>query len=363
MKSKMRKNQIPVLEGSGNVFADLGLADAEDLRFKAELARQICNRLKKLRLTQVQAATRLGLKQPDVSKLVNGRGGETAAFRTWVPRSAFYPPFPGVEMLRADEPFRIVGQHHAFIPGTSALYELEDVRGYEALTLRRYESTYGLWCEGQAIWFNRVDDLTRPFLSFLNVRYAITTNDPPPGWHVVASQRGARLLENERVLPRAFIPNRLRIGRSGPIDATYAEVQDATDFADRAWVDAPMSLQDRANGPGSVSIERRRSGFRFRVSIANAGWVVVSEPAWNGWRAYVDGRRVQIQIANLAFLGIYVPAGQHTIRLIYLPESFVIGRAISFATLTALILFALLKRFQPFLERRNRGVASLPDGE
>ena len=73
MKSKMRRNQIPVLAGSGNVFADLSLADAEDLRFKAELARQICNRIKKLRLTQMQAATRLGLKQPDVSKLVNGR--------------------------------------------------------------------------------------------------------------------------------------------------------------------------------------------------------------------------------------------------------------------------------------------------
>ena len=69
----MRRNQIPVIEGSGNVFADLGLADAEDLRFKAELARHICNRIRKLGLTQVQAAARLGLKQPDVSKLVNGR--------------------------------------------------------------------------------------------------------------------------------------------------------------------------------------------------------------------------------------------------------------------------------------------------
>src|SRR5260370_42493150 len=73
MKSNMRRNPIPVQDGSGNVFADLGLADAEDLRFKAELARQICNLIKKLRLTHVQAATRLGLKQPDVSKLVNGR--------------------------------------------------------------------------------------------------------------------------------------------------------------------------------------------------------------------------------------------------------------------------------------------------
>jgi predicted XRE-type DNA-binding protein len=67
------KNLIPIVESCGNVFADLGLPRAEDLRIKAELARQICKRIKALGLTQVQAAARLGLKQPDVSKLVDGR--------------------------------------------------------------------------------------------------------------------------------------------------------------------------------------------------------------------------------------------------------------------------------------------------
>ncbi len=70
---KRTKKAIPVVEGSGNVFADLGLPNAEDLQLKAELVRQVCKRIKTLGLTQVQAAKRLGLKQPDVSKIVNGR--------------------------------------------------------------------------------------------------------------------------------------------------------------------------------------------------------------------------------------------------------------------------------------------------
>jgi len=73
MKSKRVTSNTSVSEGSGNVFADLGLAGAVDLRFKAELARQICNRIRKLGLTQTQTAARLGLKQPDVSKLMSGR--------------------------------------------------------------------------------------------------------------------------------------------------------------------------------------------------------------------------------------------------------------------------------------------------
>lgn len=65
--------EIPVVRGSGNVFADLGFEDAEELQMKAELTRQIYHRIKTLGLTQVQASARLGIGQPDVSKLVNGR--------------------------------------------------------------------------------------------------------------------------------------------------------------------------------------------------------------------------------------------------------------------------------------------------
>jgi predicted XRE-type DNA-binding protein len=73
LKTRKPTTEIPVVEGIGNVFADLALADAQDLQIKAELTRQLGHRLKTLGLTQVQAAKRLGLKQPDVSKLANGR--------------------------------------------------------------------------------------------------------------------------------------------------------------------------------------------------------------------------------------------------------------------------------------------------
>jgi predicted XRE-type DNA-binding protein len=64
-----------VTRGSGNVFADLGFSGAEagELQVKAELTRQIYNRVKELGLTQVQAGERLGISQPDVSKLMRAR--------------------------------------------------------------------------------------------------------------------------------------------------------------------------------------------------------------------------------------------------------------------------------------------------
>jgi predicted XRE-type DNA-binding protein len=61
------------IESSGNVFADLGFADAEEMLAKAELAQKIGAILQKKRLTQVQAAEILGVDQPKVSALLCGR--------------------------------------------------------------------------------------------------------------------------------------------------------------------------------------------------------------------------------------------------------------------------------------------------
>jgi len=70
---------------------------------------------------------------------------------------------------------------------------------------------------------------------------------------------------------------------------------------------------------------------------------VISDCAWDGWRVYIDGRRVRTHFANEAFLGIFVPEGRHAIRVVYLPGEFVKGRRISFGTLAALLIVYLIR--------------------
>lgn len=65
--------KIGVEEGSGNVFADLGLADAEELESKAQLAYRIGEIIRGRHLTQAEAGEVLGATQPMVSKLMNGQ--------------------------------------------------------------------------------------------------------------------------------------------------------------------------------------------------------------------------------------------------------------------------------------------------
>jgi predicted XRE-type DNA-binding protein len=58
---------------SGNVFADLNLPQADDLLAKAELAAKIVAEIRRRRLTQSQAAALLGIDQPKVSALKQGK--------------------------------------------------------------------------------------------------------------------------------------------------------------------------------------------------------------------------------------------------------------------------------------------------
>ena len=60
-------------EGSGNVFADLGFRDAETHQLKARLVSVVTRLVKDQGLTQTAAAERIGLAQPDVSKMLEGQ--------------------------------------------------------------------------------------------------------------------------------------------------------------------------------------------------------------------------------------------------------------------------------------------------
>lgn len=65
--------EIKVQASSGNVFADLGLANSEELLIKAELVRQISELITMRNLTQTEAAEQLGIDQPEVSALLCGK--------------------------------------------------------------------------------------------------------------------------------------------------------------------------------------------------------------------------------------------------------------------------------------------------
>lgn len=62
-----------ITAGSGNVFRDFGLANADELLAKAELSLLVTKAIRARGLTQRSAATVLGVSPPDISDLVRGK--------------------------------------------------------------------------------------------------------------------------------------------------------------------------------------------------------------------------------------------------------------------------------------------------
>lgn len=72
----MRRKREPAqfVESSGNVFADLGLEDANALLVKSDLMIAISREIQRRGLTQAQAANVVGMTQSDISNIARGKG-------------------------------------------------------------------------------------------------------------------------------------------------------------------------------------------------------------------------------------------------------------------------------------------------
>ena len=68
-------------EGTGNVFADLGLPNPDRALLKARLTLEISRIIKERKLTQARAGALLGIKQPHVSLLMRNRAGSFSVER------------------------------------------------------------------------------------------------------------------------------------------------------------------------------------------------------------------------------------------------------------------------------------------
>jgi hypothetical protein len=268
--------------------------------------------------------------------LLVSRVAEAGSIYPTLPASAFFPHLPLLDAIQRDRPERVVGVGTMLVPNASALYELEDVRGYESMTLNLLYETYPLWCVAQPAWYNRVDDLEKPFLSFLNVRYAIVPRAyrDPSGWTRIAEEGGSALLENGRFLPRAFVPDALCWESDG--HRHFEWLARVADFSQWGIVGAapPGKEQLVKNGRARARVAAyREQSMTVEVEAEEDCVVGTSITAWRGWKARLDGRAIPALSYNHAFLGFRVPRGRHRLELRYLPGGFVAGAAISLAAL------------------------------
>ena len=275
--------------------------------------------------------------------LVGQRFLEMSGVYPTLPSRSLAPSLPTLASLpQGGDPYRVAAAGADLRPNGAVLFGLEDVRGYESLVLRRFDETYPLWCRRQFASHNRIEYLGASFLSYLNARYAVATPDAPapPGWTAVARGREAAVFRNPRSLGRAFVPRRIR----GEPDARkrLAEMGAATDFGDTVWLSGPQ--RDLPNGNADLRVREIGSDLVIEADAREPVLVATSVADWPGWRAETAGKALEVTTVDHAFVGFWLPAGRHVVRLYYLPGSFLLGVALSLLAVLGALLTTLLGR-------------------
>jgi len=140
-----------------------------------------------------------------------------------------------------------------------------------------------------------------------------------------------KIYENLDVLPRAFI-------------VSQAEVVSDSDLAVERLLDTDFDLSGSVVLADGEALEGDGTGLAHVAKYAaeevvvaveadTPAYLVLTDSFYPGWTAAVDGQRVPIYKADLAFRAVAVPSGEHQVVFRYVPTSFWWGVGISVAAM------------------------------
>ncbi len=181
-------------------------------------------------------------------------------------------------------------------------------------------------------------------LSLIGVRYALVSPEDA-GAHLLgepmAYARPYAIYANQGAFPRVFAVTRtwrgrsrsdafhqvLALARARRLDREAVVQEDLGVHAPSA--DGRVSLTYRGPRPERVLVEAKSDGDA--LVVLNERW----DPTW---RAYCDGRPAALVEVDTVLMGTPLPRGEHRIEFVYRPRSLIVGRAISLASLAAVLL-------------------------
>ncbi|MBI4403432.1 MAG: YfhO family protein [Deltaproteobacteria bacterium] len=248
-------------------------------------------------------------------------------------------PAPYIGFLKKESPpFRILGLDGVLYPPYSSAFGIDDIRWMNALWLphyARYIRTFvcadtGDRMAGGEVSLQLTDANGRfsRYLNLANIKYLLVPQDSThvelertPELQLVYSN-DIRIYENRSVLPRAFVVGKVTQVLNDK-DAVQLMSEKTFDVAKEAVVTTndffplPANL-DTEQDVGTVEVRSydTQSVLMF-ARLRTPGFLIISDTYYPKWRATVDGKQTQILRANVAFRGIFLPAGNHSIEMVY----------------------------------------------
>ena len=294
-----------------------------------------------------------------------------AAAYSWLPmvdtgRFPLYPSTPTTDFLRKDSslhrflPLFDAASHRVMQPNINDMYGIACVQGYESVFARPAAQIAGTLSQPPSAQQLRLGGLA-------NVKYYVASAKNPYAHPFLRlADSGATLVyENLLAEPRAYMRYRSRTVRANepnklvavPDRETYVRIfTEDTTFAEREVLlhedsetatevasSLPPPLADSAPPPRHavrfLAYENNR--VKLEVETERAGWCVLADSYYPGWKARVNGAETRIFRANYAVRAVAVPAGKSVVEFRFEPDIFRVGAWISGAGAACSVALAL----------------------
>lgn len=222
---------------------------------------------------------------------------------------------------------------------SAALLELPTANGCDPLAPERVIQVRLSFAPG-ARWGTcyQVVDAASPVLRLIGARYlisraAVNTADFQPAGEFV----GYRIFENPRAGARFFLTGQARVARSLGESAAWLHAADFDPSV--AIVEAPdgvfAPLPEAATAGRVEVLSYAPTHIALATHTAAPELVVATDTWYPGWQAWVDGAPARIYVADVAFRGIRVPAGDHHVEMRFVPRILWISGLVSALALAA----------------------------
>ncbi len=318
--------------------------------------------------------------------LLGGIGWD--AFRT--ARGDSYRPYHDVGAFRRTRIFEPIerdrghGRTHInlrsanpwFVYKQATLRRIDSISDYEPLSLERQAEffrllggdvpepdasrvfTGGLVVDPRKLNFRLLDVLSvRYMLTDVHWRHALER----AGWkHVRGPGRGTVVLyRNPAPLPRAYLAQR-SISVAGGAEALQVLADPHFDPHTQLVIEGPEPREPAASRAAAPPIEpasirtHRSDRVVIDVNARQAGYLVLTDTFYPGWKATVDGETRPILRANHLFRAVPVDAGAQTVTFRYEPLSFRIGAALSLVATASVLAFCSVAAYRRRRARRTR---------
>jgi hypothetical protein len=223
-------------------------------------------------------------------------------------------------------------------------FGIEQAGGEHGNQLERYNKFAGAGDQVYVDWHNYTG--WPAFMSAANIRYIVSglelqmfnADSQAVTKDIEEVFRGSAIVyRNNLALPRAYMVPDVRVIPNTDSALAFMKL--------RGWNPRNIAVVDRPLGvtlpvtplvDSAVVVERRPDKVVVRTQANRAGLLVLADVYAHGWKAWVDDKQTPIAITNVAFRGVPVAAGNHTVRFEFDPDALKTGRTIS------LILFVLL---------------------